>query len=314
MSRGHLLAARGEPKKTNRQCAFSLAVHPGNTVASARAALARAFRQAGLDTPELDARILLQFVLALDLTGLASNPERKISSAESERIRAAAMRRLRREPVAHIVGAKEFWGLPLRVTADTLIPRPETEIVIAAALAAVERTGPRTRALRIADLGTGSGALLLALLSELPQAYGVGTDRSQPALAVARENAVRLGLATRAAFVACDFAAALDEGFDLIVSNPPYIETGAIEALASEVRDHEPRLALDGGVDGLAAYRTLAMQTRRVLAAGAPLIVEIGYAQAQAVTTLFARTGFDRAGEPWFDLAGIPRGLILQRH
>lgn len=288
-------------------------VRLGDTVATGRAALTRAFKQAALDTPELDARVLMQFVLGLDPAQLASHSERKINFDESKEILAAAVRRLRREPVAHIVGTKEFWGLSLLVTADTLIPRPDTESVVEAALAASDRRGPRTRALRIADLGTGSGALLLALLSEFPHALGVGTDRSLPALAVARNNAGRLGFAARAGFVACDFAAALAGEIDLIVSNPPYVRTDEIEVLASEVRIYEPRLALDGGRDGLAAYRSLATQAGPALAPDGILVVEIGYGQAAAAAMVFARAGFHLIRPALSDLTGIPRALVLQR-
>ena len=169
----------------------------------------------------------------------------------SPRLRRLSARRLAGEPVARILGTKEFWSLPIVLSPAVLVPRPETETVVEQALAAVDRNGARTRALRIADLGVGSGAILLALLSELPNAFGVGTDRDPAALAVARDNARRLGLDARAAFVACDFGAALSPGFDLVVTNPPYIASGDIAALPAEVRDFDPRRALDGGRTGL---------------------------------------------------------------
>ena len=168
--------------------------------------------------------------LGLDHAALAAAGARALDAAERAAIAALAARRLKREPVARIVGRKEFWSLPLRVDAATLVPRPETETVVEAALAAIDSHGPRAGVGRIADLGTGSGALLLALLTELPNATGIGTDTSLGALAVARDNARRLGL-SRAQFVACDMAAALGGPFDLIVSNPPYIASGAIAAL-----------------------------------------------------------------------------------
>src|SRR4029077_20099094 len=182
--------------------------------------------------------------LGLDHASLAAAAERVLDPAERERIAAVASRRLAREPVSRIVGMKEFWGLPLRVNPAVLVPRPETETVVATALAALDRDGDRARPLRIADLGTGSGALLLALLSELPNAFAIGTDLSVAALAVARDNAGRLGLAARAAFVAGDFAVALAGPFDLAVANPPYVASGEVGQLAPEVRDHDPRLAL----------------------------------------------------------------------
>ena len=225
------------------------------SIAAARRQLAREFRDAGLDTPDLDARILVGHALALDHAALAAQAERRLTDGETDAIAALAQRRLDGEPVARIVGTKEFWGLPLALNADTLVPRPETETVVEAALAAL--SGARGRALRIADLDTGSGALLLALLSELPAARGVGTDISVAALSCARANAAALGLAGRASFVACDHGAALGGaalggGFDLIVANPPYVASGDIAALAPEVRDFDPRAALDGGADGLA--------------------------------------------------------------
>src|SRR5947199_7182533 len=171
-----------------------------------------------------------------------------------------ARRRLAHEPVARITGAKEFWSLPLRVGEATLVPRPETETVVAAALRALDAKGPRSRPWRIADIGTGSGAIALALLTELPKAFVVGTDISPAALAVARDNARSLGLARdlgRVSYVLCDMASALRGPFDLIVSNPPYIPTGDLDRLAAEVRLFDPRLALDGGADGLRWYRAL---------------------------------------------------------
>ena len=214
--------------------AANLAEMPA-TVAQARRALAHAFRSAGLATPELDARVLVGHVLALDPSGLAAQADRMLVDREAHAMATLAERRLAREPVARIVGVKEFWGLALAVNPATLVPRPETETVVEAALAAIEAGGSRSRPLCIADLGTGSGALLLALLRELPHAFGVATDVSIPALVLARDNATRLGLASRAQFVACDYGAALAPAFDLIVSNPPYIASRDVAALPPEV-------------------------------------------------------------------------------
>jgi release factor glutamine methyltransferase len=166
--------------------------------------------------------------------------------------------------------------------------------------------------MRIADLGTGSGALMLALLSELPNAVGVGTDRSVAAIAIARANAARLGIAARAVFVACDFAAALGDGFDLVVSNPPYVRSADIDALAPDVRDHDPRLALDGGADGLDAYRAIASEARRILAPSAELIVEIGYGQEASVAAELGEHGLAVTAPARADLAGIPRSLAAR--
>ncbi|HLN08981.1 MAG TPA: methyltransferase domain-containing protein, partial [Xanthobacteraceae bacterium] len=175
-------------------------------VTALRRELARAFRDGGLDTPDLDARVLIGHALGLDHAGLVAASERTLDAEEHARVMAMAARHLAGEPVARITGVKEFWGLPLALAPAVLVPRPDTETVVEAALAAVDADGPRDRALRIADIGTGSGALLLALLSELPAASGTGTDVSVAALGVARHNAACLGLAFRAGFVACDVA------------------------------------------------------------------------------------------------------------
>ena len=198
---------------------------PGMTIAQARRAMTEAFRTAGLDSPELDARLLAGQALDLDHTPLTVDSGRHLEERETKALAALAARRLAREPVARILGHKEFWGLEFRITDATLVPRPETETVVEAALATIDTDGRRDRPLRIADLGTGSGAILLALLHELPNATGVGTDISREALATAAENADRLGFAARTEFAAGDFGAALTGRFDLVVSNPPYIAT-----------------------------------------------------------------------------------------
>jgi release factor glutamine methyltransferase len=280
---------------------------PGLSIAQARRMLAEAFRQAGLDSPDLDARLLAGHALGLDHTALATQDGRALNENEARVLTGLATRRLDREPVARILGIKEFWGLPLRLNADTLVPRPETETVVEAALIAIDSDGPRTRALRIADLGTGSGALLLALLTELPNAEGVGTDISEDALAAARDNSMRLGLGARAQFVTSDFSAALPGVFDLVVSNPPYIASGDIAALQPEVR-HDPHRALDGGIDGLDCYRSIAGQARRLLKPEGHLVVELGIGQEPAVAALFRSVGL-RPSPAKPDLAGIPRAL-----
>jgi len=278
---------------------------PGMTVADARRDLAERFRRLGLDSPELDARLIVGHALGLDHTALALAPKRTLTRDEIDRIAGYAARRQGREPVARILGAQEFWGLRLRITPAVLVPRPDTETVVEAALAGT----PTDRPLCIADLGTGSGAILLALLSELPRAHGIGTDRDARALAVARENAADLRLATRAAFVAGDYGAALAGPFDLVVSNPPYVRTAEIAALEPDVRQFDPRLALDGGADGLDAYRAIAADARRLLAPGARLVVEVGLDQAEEVTALFAGAGLATGIPPRRDLAGVPRAV-----
>jgi release factor glutamine methyltransferase len=281
------------------------------SVGGARRALARMFAAAGLDTPALDARVIVGHALGLDHTALVGAGERALDSEERERIAAMAARRLAREPVARIVGVKEFWGLPLRISPEVLVPRPETETVAATALAALDRQGDRARPLHIADLGTGSGALLLALLAELPNAFGVGTDLSADALSIARENAERLGLVARAAFVACDFAGPLAGPFDLVVANPPYVASAELAQLAPEVRDHDPLLALDGGPDGLRAYRALAAGAARLIGAAGHMVVEVGAGQADAAALLFTEgQPLDVTAAP--DLEGTPRALHIR--
>jgi release factor glutamine methyltransferase len=281
------------------------------TIATARRALAQSFRERGLDTPDLDARLLVAHALGLDHAALAAQGERSLATAETDIIAALAARRLAHEPVARILGVKEFWGLTLRLNAATLVPRPETETVVEAALAAIGRDRALSE-LRIADLGTGSGALLLALLAECPAAHGIGTDVSHAALGCARANAGALGLNNRAAFVACDFGAALRGPFDLVVSNPPYVVHDDIAMLAPEVRDFDPRAALDGGADGLAAYRAIAADARRLLSPEGRLVLELGAGQLDVVTMVLTVAGLAVAGPPRCDLAGVARALLVK--
>jgi release factor glutamine methyltransferase len=281
----------------------------GQTVEAARRRLTAQLRTSTTDTAELDARILIGAVLGLDLTGMIAASERRVTTAEAARLDEAVRRRLAGEPVARIVGTREFWGLPLWLSAATLVPRPDTETVVELALEMLQRSADPDRPLRIADIGTGSGAILLALLSEWPHAHGVGTDISVAALRTARRNAADLGLAARAAFVACDYAAALSGPFDLIVSNPPYVRSADIAGLAAEVRDHDPIIALDGGVDGLDAYRQLIPQAARQLAQGGVLVVEAGYDQSRYIGELMMAAGLTRERPPKADLAGIHRAV-----
>ncbi len=280
----------------------------GVRVDAARRAVSRAVAAASHDTPDLDARRLIGHALGRDHAGLAADTARALTSAEADAILALALRRLRREPVARIIGMKEFWSLPLALSPDTLVPRPETETFVEAALDVLR--GNRMGALRIADFGTGSGAILLALLHELPKAFGIGTDVSHDALRTARANAARLGLAGRAGFVACDFGAALRGGFDCIVSNPPYIRSMDIAGLEAEVRDFDPRRALDGGPDGFAAYRQIAAQARALLKPNGHLIVELGAGQNEPVAALMAAAGLTvTTARP--DLNGVARALVM---
>ena len=282
---------------------------PGPSIESARRTLAAQLKSAGDDEAELDARILLGAALNLDLTGIIAQASRKLTPAEAALLAQYARRRLAGEPVARILGQKEFWGLPLQLSPATLVPRPDTETVVELALQLLRAGGELDRSLRIADLGTGSGAILLALLSELPAAKGFGTDISEEALQTAAANAARAGLSDRATFIACDYASGLAGQFDLIVSNPPYIRSSDIAGLAAEVANHDPLAALDGGADGLDAYRTLIPQAARLLAPGAVLVVEAGQGQSGLIEALMTAAGLTAATAPKADLAGIPRAV-----
>jgi release factor glutamine methyltransferase len=281
----------------------------GACIADALRLIAQSFKAAGIESPEVDARALLGRALRLDRAQLITQADRILERREVDAASALAARRLKREPVARILGRKEFWSLPLDVTPDVLVPRPETETVVEAALDFVVRGGLRMERLRLLDIGTGSGALLLALLGELPATTGIGTDISQAALNVAGGNAARLGFSDRCTFVACNIAAGVSGPFDIVVSNPPYVVRVEIATLAPEVSHYDPPLALDGGNDGLDAYRAIAADAVRLLAPGGRLIVELGAGQEPPVRALFTKAGLSVAGARK-DLAGIERALI----
>jgi len=287
------------------------ATFAGQTIETARRALAARFNAEAIESAELDARILVGAVLDLDLTGLVASAARRLTAAETAAIADFARRRIGGEPVARILGHKEFWGLKLRLSPETLVPRPDTETVVELALAML-RAAPAAN-LRIADIGTGSGAILLALLHERPDAFGIGTDVGIAALRTARRNAADLELAARTAFVACDYAAALSGPFDLIVSNPPYIRSTDIADLAGEVRNHDPHLALDGGVDGLDAYRRLIPQAVQLLRPAGALVLEAGHGQSSDIEGLMTAAGLTPAGPPKADLAGILRAVAARK-
>lgn len=281
------------------------------TVAGARREWTARLRAGGIESPELDARLIVGHALALDHAVLAAAGDRVLSAEEESAIAALARRRLAHEPVARILGTKEFWSLAFRIDDSTLVPRPETETIVAATLAAIDARGPRTRPLRIADLGTGSGAILLALTSELPNSFGVGTDISPRALTLARDNARQLG-PSRTAFVVCDMAAALGGPFDVIVANPPYVASADIATLAPEVRLYDPLAALDGGPDGLDCYRAIARAAPALLAPDGVLAVELGAGLAEPVAVLFAAAGL-AASPPQPDLNGVPRAIVARK-
>ncbi|WP_426032023.1 peptide chain release factor N(5)-glutamine methyltransferase [Caulobacter sp. DWP3-1-3b2] len=241
-----------------------------------------------IDQPAIDARLLLEVAADVTRTDIITDPYRELTPDQEATLDDFLNRRARREPVSHIIGRKGFWKILLQVNKNVLTPRPETEVIVDEVLKAF----PEQISFNMLDLGVGSGTILLAVLAERPAGKGLGIDVSEEALAVARENAANLDLAGRVALMRGDWTNGLgDDSFDLVVSNPPYIATHVIETLEPEVRDHEPRLALDGGPDGLDAYRFLAGEILRVLKPGAMFAVEIGYDQSEAVETLFKEAG-----------------------
>ncbi|MCE3289429.1 MAG: prmC [Caulobacter sp.] len=245
-------------------------------------------KAAGVDQPSIDARLMLEAAAGATRMDILTDPYRELTPEQQATFDDYIGQRARRKPVSHILGRKGFWKIMLSVTPDVLTPRPDTESILDVVLPAF----PEAMAFSMLDLGVGSGAIMLAILAERPAAKGLGIDTSSEALAVAKENAANLDLNTRAAFLRGDWTAGLgDEQFDLVVSNPPYIPTNDIDTLDPEVRDHEPRLALDGGPDGLDAYRLLAPEILRVLKPGGLFAVEIGHDQSAAVEALFKDAG-----------------------
>jgi release factor glutamine methyltransferase len=258
------------------------------TLVEAWAATRDRLKAAGIEGPVIDARILVEAASGASRADIIGDPRRPLSAQQAAVLDGFVARRLRREPISHILGRKGFWTIMLRVTSEVLTPRPESETLVELVL----RDLPEGRPFSLLDLGTGSGALLLAILAERPAGKGLGVDLSEEALAVARENAANLGMAGQVALLRGDWTTGLAEGgFDVVVSNPPYVPTDDIATLAPEVRDHEPRLALDGGPDGLASYRRLAPEIMRVLKPGGRFAVEVGHDQATAVEALFAGAG-----------------------
>ncbi|MDJ0946780.1 MAG: peptide chain release factor N(5)-glutamine methyltransferase [Kiloniellales bacterium] len=263
-------------------------------------------RRAGVEAASRDARLLLAEAAGQARTRLTAFPERRLNAGELAAYETFLARRARREPVSRILGRREFWSLDFAVTADTLDPRPETETLVEAVLA---RLPDRRAHLRVLDLGSGSGCILLALLSELTAARGLGVDRSVAAVEVARGNAEALGLQDRAAFRVGDWAEDLAGTWQAIVSNPPYIVESEIEDLAPEVRVYDPLQALSGGRDGLDAYRVLLPQAARLLAPEGLLALEVGFGQADVVQGLAEAVGL-KVQERVRDLAGRERCLI----
>ncbi len=268
----------------------------------------RALEAAGVEAPVHEARLLVEAGAGVSRLDIVTDPRREMSPAQTAGVDALTARRAAREPMAHILGRKQFWRLDLVVSADVLIPRPETELVVEAALEAI---APEAAA-RVVDLGVGSGAILLAILSERANAFGVGVDSSAGALTVARANAECAGLTDRAKFLGGDWWEGVEGRFDVVVSNPPYIPTADIAGLAPEVARFEPRLALDGGTDGLDAYRAIFEGLGARLSPGGVFVFEIGIGQADNVADLASGYGFSTEA-PRRDLSGIARVIVGHR-
>jgi release factor glutamine methyltransferase len=283
--------------------AAGLDLLPATTRAAARAELAVRFAALGADDPQREATLLLTSVCPFRMAELVAAPDAPLGEAAAP-LAAAAARRFAGEPLSRILGRREFWSLEFTISPDVLDPRPDTETIVEAALAAF--ASRRAEPLRVLDLGVGSGALLCALLSELSAAHGLGVDLSESAAAMARANLEALGFSDRAEIRVGDWTAGLAGPFDLVVANPPYVRSGDIAFLERETRIHDPRLALDGGADGLDSYRALAPEIARLLAPTGRFFLEVGAGQAQAVTRLAAAAGLvDLATHR--DLAGIAR-------
>lgn len=267
----------------------------------------RQLRRAGLPSPRLDARVLLGNAMLCDPASLLPGSSRPVSPAQVASFDGLIEGRLDRRPVSHLTGRREFYGRAFMVTPDVLDPRPDSECVVELAL---QHLGSKD-AVSILDLGTGTGCLLLTLLAERPQARGLGIDISPAALDVARGNAAALGLQDRAAFQQGEWLSEAAERFDLIISNPPYIPTDDIHGLVPEVRDHEPRLALDGGPDGLGPYRIMLPQLAGHLKAEGVAILEHGQGQEAAIALLAGHSGLEIIATAT-DLSGIKRGVALK--
>ena len=273
-----------------------------------------ALASAGIDNVRFEARLLLARAAGLSVEQLVARGGDPAPAAVVTALRELTARRVRREPMAYILGEREFWGLAFKVSPAVLVPRPDSETLIETAL---ELVPDRTRPLRLLDLGVGSGCLLLTLLREYPEATGVGMDASEAALAMARENAEALGVAARARLTLGDWRQPdwierLGGPFDLLVSNPPYIESRTIDGLMPEVARHEPRLALDGGTDGLDAYRLIAAAAPRLIVPGGWLLAEGGEGQASDIAGIFAAAGLSPQPARK-DLAGVER-VVPAKH
>ena len=281
----------------------------GGDVATVLDTVAWRLEAAGVDSARLDARLLVGAATGETTAGLIARPQRHLSAPEASVLSGMVARRGAREPLAQILGRREFWSLDFEVSASVLTPRPDSETLIETACRHIPTA---ERPFRVLDLGTGSGCLLLALLHEFRAASGLGVDISAAAIALARRNAKRLGIDDRVAFVVGDWAASITGRFDVVMSNPPYIPTAEIAGLELEVARYEPKGALDGGRDGLDAYRALFPVTSELLAPGGIALFEMGAGQADAIGSLAPECGLIMLGFET-DIAGIPRVAILRQ-
>ncbi|HCL64202.1 MAG TPA: peptide chain release factor N(5)-glutamine methyltransferase [Rhizobium sp.] len=280
------------------------------TVSGLTAQAKRRFAEAGLSTPSTDARILISGLLGLSLSQVIVRGSDTVPPKECVQIREAIERRVRREPVYRILGHREFYGLDLQLSPATLEPRPDTEILVDHVLPHLRRIVAENGRARVLDLGTGTGAIALALLKECPQAVAVGSDISQDALSIARRNADLNGVADRFETVQSAWFESVNGLFDIIVSNPPYIPTAAVADLEPEVRNYDPAAALDGGEDGLDAYRAIAEKVGDFVRPGGIVAVEIGHDQKDAVSYVFEKAGFLH-DEAFRDYGGNDRVLLF---
>ena len=285
--------------------------HNTPTVRAALASITARLRDAGVANPGLDARLILERALRCDTARLIAAGNECLPGRVGDEVEAMVQQRAARIPLARVFGKKEFWGLDFALNSDALVPRPDSETLIEAALALCPERGATPT--RILDLGTGSGCLLVALLKEWPDAWGVGVDRSVNALSIARQNAETNGVAGRLALVVSDWGDAVSGAFDLIVSNPPYIMSHDIDGLEAEVAVHEPRAALDGGPDGLEAFRRIVAALPRLLSPSGEVMVEFGAGQEEAVRRIFEQSGDVVRKSHYRDLSGHPRCARFRR-
>jgi release factor glutamine methyltransferase len=286
------------------------------SVRGAISALSKSFRAAGIEGAELDARLLVLHACNLSREAYISDADRSVGLEEADRIASFEIRRLAHEPVSRTIGIREFWGRDFQIGPAVLDPRPDTETLVEAALVILGEDRFVGTQPRILDLGTGSGCILLTLLAEWPGAWGLGVDIDDGTLSMTRKNASRLGVQDRCAFVRSNWCDALTGRFDLITANPPYIRTDEIAELDASVRDYDPELALDGGADGLDAYRHIAGSCALCVRPGGWIVLEAGRGQANEIVRIFAEAGWSSALSErriYRDLAGIERVVAIKR-